>query len=217
MNTQGKFLYLTLIFLLIVSSGCATTKLNAIWKDPQYKGKLKRVMVVGVSDNETMRRRFEDDFASQLKLYGTDATISYRILPSTDMLQKELVEEKVKGLGIDAVLISRLIDKKTVTIHHPETIIVQPTGYYRRRGPYWRRDYYNRYDSYYANSYYIIRNPAYTSEKVLFYMETNLYDTHTGELIWSALSETVQSGKWNQQIESFIKVMIRSMADKGLI
>ena len=48
-------------------------------------------------------------------------------------------------------------------------------------------------------------------------METNLYDARNDKLIWPATSETEIMGSDQNQIKSYIGVMVNSMGDKKLL
>ena len=48
-------------------------------------------------------------------------------------------------------------------------------------------------------------------------LETNLYETETGKLIWSAFSDTYVGTASEQEIKSFVEVIIKSLSDNQLI
>src|ERR1700741_2603563 len=63
-------------------AACASTTLSNSWSNPDYKGPpLKKVMVVGVSNQPALRRTFEDEFVKELKAAGVDAVASYNFIP----------------------------------------------------------------------------------------------------------------------------------------
>ena len=99
-------------FSLMFAVSCSTTTLKTVWKDDNYQGgKLKEVLIIGVAKNQTIRRLFEDEFASQLKDHRLEAIASYTIIPSEGMLDKSTVDSKVKTLGVDTVLVTSLVEK----------------------------------------------------------------------------------------------------------
>ena len=110
------FFLLAVVALPIIAS-CSLTSPNAVWKDPNYHGgKLNDFLIIGVSRNEINRRLFEDKFTASLKALGIKAVPSYNILPTEDLLNEENAKSKTKGLGYDAVLVTRLVDQKTKTV-----------------------------------------------------------------------------------------------------
>jgi hypothetical protein len=70
-KTLGIFISLFILFL----GGCATTQVQSVWVDQEYKGeKIDTVFVIGVSRNDQSSRRiFEDEFVAQLKKRNVNA------------------------------------------------------------------------------------------------------------------------------------------------
>ncbi len=215
MNSAIRPIWAALLGLALCA--CATTTLDAVWKDSQYDNRLDKVLVMGVTENETIRKIFEDRFGEELQRYGVTGLSSYRMFPAVEQLDKDAVEEKVRGLGIDAILITRLVNKETVEIRHPETVRVDDYGRYPYRNPYWYSPYYDRWDRYYDRSYDITRTPSYTSEVEVYTLETNLYDMQSGKLVWSALTETFAQGKISENVNDFVEVVTRSLDENGLL
>jgi hypothetical protein len=196
---RGIIGILVAICLMVVTS-CLITTLDSVWKDPNYQGgKLNKVLVVGVAKRPTVRRLFEDKFIAELKVRGTDALSSYTIIPQEGMLDKATVESKVKTLGVDAVLVTRLVNRKKERTYTPST--------YHYGGWYGR----------YSRGYGYVTSPGYYTEYETVNLETNIYETQTDKLIWSALSDTVLGGSVEVEIESLVKVIIKSLSDNQLI
>ena len=62
--------------LVVLLSGCSSTQIKSVWKDPSYLGRPQRVMVIGVFKEPITRRIVEDEFTLQLKTKGLDAISS---------------------------------------------------------------------------------------------------------------------------------------------
>ncbi len=185
------------IFLL---TSCATTKLTTVWKDESYHGTIKKVVVVGAFRHASIRNSFEDEFVRQLKARGLDATASYTLVPIEELSKKDLLMTEIKNAGADAALVTRMVDKKTIERYVPGEVFVAP-NYYYYWGPYF--DY--------------IYTPGYMVTEEYAYAETNIYDTGTGKLIWSARSRTLLSGNDQDLIKSFVSIMMDKMASDHLI
>ncbi len=198
-------------------AGCSTTTLNAVWKDPEYgKGPVASTLVVGVTKNDTLRRLSEDNLATALQRRGVNAVASYRVFPEADQLEKARVEEKVRELGLDSILITRIIDQEEVKVRHPERVYVD-SGVSPYRYPSWHYPYYRSWDAYYRHSYQVTRTPATTTEATVYQLETNLYQAENGEVIWSALSETFARKGLEREIEGLVDTIIDSLEEKRLI
>jgi hypothetical protein len=213
MQKKRKLISVTAALCLLVGASCSLTNLNAVWMDPQYQGgKLKNVLVIGGSTNQVVRRIFEDEFTARLKTRGTNAIPSYSIFPSENTLDKDTIESKSRDLGIDAMLIARVVDTKT-----KRELTPAPSNYYYR--DVYFSDWPNRYSRFNSGSvsarYYDDRR--YYSEYEVVNLETNLYDTQTGKLIWSALSDTVIGGSSDLEVSSIVEVIMKKLSENQLI
>ena len=188
---QGKHfnVFILAAISLLLMTSCASTKLYSVWRDESYSGKIKKVFIIGASTKPDIRRIFEHEFVNQLKSRGVDAVASNQVLPSDKMLDKETIVSKIKGLDIDAVLVTRLVEKKT--------IVTQYGGWY---------------DNYYG-SY------ARTFTDELVSLETNLYEVWAEKLIWSVLSETVLKEEHSsyRPMKSLVKVMVKKLSEEKFI
>jgi len=216
MNKKITFLAGLITVCLFLISSCATTSLMTVWKDDQYQGKVQKVLVIGISKRDTVKRAFESEFVRQLKARGIDAVPSFRVLPSDKKLEKEQIDKKAKELNADAILLTRMVDQKTVKTYYPGETYVYPRG-----GPYGGRyrgpDYHRHYYGYYGRGYSYVTTPGYEIENQVVYLETNLYDIKTENLVWSALSETFVEGAGQDVIRSFIGTIIKNMSGHGLV
>jgi|WetSurSiteA1Bulk_404760.scaffolds.fasta_scaffold01615_6 hypothetical protein len=228
MAMKHKVLFLG-IFLLIMAliAACATTTLTSVWKDPAYQsGQIRKVLVMGVADKPAIKRLYEDEFARELKLKGVDAVPAYAVLPAEGVPDKEMIRSKVTELTIDAILITRMVDKKTVdTYYPPETISPTPAPYPYSPG-YYHPGYrppgaYNDWYGYYSDCYNCVTTPGYQVQDEIVVLETNLYEAKTDKLIWSALSdtfvETFDRGSSGEMIKSFIQVIIKKLSEDRVI
>ena len=194
--------YLTVIAMLLTA--CATTQLNTVWKDPNYQGRPAKIMVIGVARNPINRRLFEDEFVSQLKARGTDAIASYTVLPDRQQDDHEAIAAKVKELGADTILITRLVSKKIVQTYVPGTAYFPPP-------------YYGSWPDYYGYGYRYMYTPGYIAEDEYAVIETNLYEARSDKLVWAASSETGISDSDLSVIQGYIAVMVKNMIGLGLL
>ena len=198
-NTSG---FLLLGALLVTA--CATTEINATWKEPSYQAHPARIMVIGVASNPLNRRLFEEEFVMQLKARGTDAIASYTVLSDQQQDDHMAIAAKVKELKADTVLVTRLVNKKTVKFYVPGTVYYPPP-------------YYGTWPDYYGYSYRYIYSPGYITENEYAVIETNLYETTSDKLVWAASSETLIGDSNKDLIKSYIGIMVKTMFEQGLL
>ena len=197
-----QFVFLMLVAALLTA--CSTTRLNSAWKDPSYQTRPSKIMVIGMAKNPARRRIFEDEFVMQLQAQGTEAIPSYSVLPDKQQGDQKAIAAKVAQLGADAVLISRLVNKKTVHVYVPGTVYYPPP-------------YYRTWPDFYGYGYQAMYTPGYVAEDKYAVIETNLYEAADNKLIWTASSETEMRGSDQKLIKSYIGVMVKTMVDQGLL
>jgi hypothetical protein len=183
------------VLVLLLPSCSATTQLTSVWRDQTYQDHPRKILVLGMLKTPGNRRILEDEMVRQLKAHGTDAVAGYTVLPEQIEANKETVTATMNEIGADAVLISRLMDKKSVTTYVPGS--PPPTGY--------------GWQGYYAY------NQGHTVQDEYAVVQTNLYDLKTNKLIWTAASETWVSGDNDNLILKFTEVIGDALARQKVI
>lgn len=198
---------LLIVFALIFLSCATTTTVTDVWKDKDYQGKAQKIVVIMPAKTPGNRNLFEDRFTAELQTRGNNAMQSYRIIAMDQLPDKELANSKIKNAGADTVLVTRLVDTKTIESYMPGQVYVVPDTYYGW-GTY--------YDMLFAGHGYIAGDGS-TRDVQVAYIETNVYDMKTGKLIWSAHSKTERTEGEQQLINEFSKVMIKKLSSDGII
>jgi len=202
---------LTIIFLVLVSS-CATSpkpQLSSVWKDEGYSGGyLRKVLVVGVARKEATREFFEDELAVRLKRHGIDAISSHEVIPSSeDLLNKAAVEAKIKGSGVDSLLITRLV-------------YALATDNYVRPNPNAQQSYTSGIvygDKNYGDNSVDIYAPRVTGPGEMARLGIQVYQTGAEKPIWSASAEVFFKDDLQKQLRAFINILVERLAADGLI
>lgn len=199
---------------LLLVSACASTRITSDWKDESYRKKPEKILVLSLLNETTQRRIMEDAVASRLEAAGVDAIPAYTVLPEGKLPDKDVIAATVKELGADALLISRLVDRKTVREYVPGTPYYPPASYLD-----WHSYYGGFYPAYpgYIPGYPPGYAPGYTVETTYDIAEANLYDAATGKLVWSAVTESRIQGADEGAIKSYASRIIKSLREQGLI
>lgn len=228
----GIYGALALASLLLITS-CASTTLTVVWKDDNYRGRLDKVLVIGVSEKPVVRRVFEDEFAMQLQARGVGAVPSHTLFATPELLDKGSILSEVERLKIDGIIVTRLVERKVVETYVPGETYVVPQGgrhietyvpgqtYVTPRNvvPQYvvSRVDHNNWHGYYQQGYATVHTEGYTVTDEIVVLETNLYDAKTEKLIWSALSETFVATSLESLISEFIGVIVKDLSEKGLL
>jgi hypothetical protein len=194
-------------------TSCATTTLVSQWADKDYQGKkLERVMIIGVAKKDMVRRQFEDSFATSITNKHTFAMTSYKDMPDPSNITKELAEPLIVANKITHIIVTRIVDHKTVTTYVPPSTTVYTSGY-----PGYYPGYYNSWNGYYSAGYSAVTTPGYTYDTEYVNLETNVYDVATGKMIWSGLSQTELGGSVESHIADVIEVVTGAMKSHGML
>ena len=183
-----------LVLMALGVAACATTTVKAVWKDEAYQAQPKRVLVIALFKNQTMRRMVEDEFKGHLKYRGTDAATGYEVFSGNELPAKETIVEQVKSGGFDTLLLTRMIDSRT------EKRIV--SGSMSHTMP---------MRGYYGYGYSAVYSPDYQVEDRYATVESSLYDVATEKLIWTATSETWMSEGDQKLARTYAGVMMDSL------
>jgi len=202
-----KHLLLPFVALFsLLSAACSPTTINAVWKDPAYTTTPKKVFVVAVLKNETNRRVLEDEFVRQLKQKGVEGIAAYQAFGGKEPENKDLVIAMVKESGADAVLVSRILDKRTEQRSVPGTAYTTADAYYRSWPGY--------YGAAYTTTYY---TPGYTVTDQFAIAETNLFNVANEGLAWTVSTETWLDNTPVSLLKGYATTVINAMQDDNLL
>lgn len=184
---------------------CATkTELSGVWKsDSPAVTAMDRLLVIGIAENDIKRRTFEDGFATALREQGVDATPSYRILPDTEQLSKNSIQQAIRGRDIQGVVVTQLVQIDERQEYVPPKTYVSPNYY--GRGLY----------GYYGRGYEVTHQPGYTINTTVVRLETHLYDAASAELVWAAHSDTLNPKSIDDGVESVTRKLSKRLAADG--
>lgn len=158
-----KTYYLLIVVSILVN--CASTKIVDTWKNKDYLNyQPNKVLVIGITDNLTARRIFEEQLKSALNRRGIDAVESYYVFDTkfTDLQQTEdAIQNEVNKLdkeGFDAILISTVKGVDEKTSYSGDTYYRDTYNrrfgryYYSYQNIYYDRGYYDKYKVYHIES-----------------------------------------------------------------
>lgn len=191
-------------------ANAAAAKLLVSWKNPVYSGpKPHRVLVLGMSGNPEIRADFEDDLSAAIKGDGLETipgnTIFFR--PHSGELDRDYLEGQIRDFKIDAVLVSRLVKVDKTITSVPGYSYAVPYAYYRS------------FYGYYGTVYQQVYSPGYLREDTAVRVETNFYSatTPTGELIWTATSDSFNPKSAQKAIDGVVKLIVKELKKQAIL
>ena len=201
-HKSGKGVLLISMVLLLLS--CANTKITQSWAEPDNKKSYNDLLIIGLSDSEQTRRAYESYFVEELRANGSEAEASYKLIKSSEKIERETVQKAIEGLEIDGAIITHMVAVDEETIYRPGTNYAY-AGY--GRGMY---GYYPHVNSY-------VTSPGYYTTHETYTLETSLYDVVTEELVWTARSSSFSPESVDEVIVDLTKLLINDLKEKSLI
>ena len=196
-------LALTGLLTMLMLAGCAATELVNQWSNPAYTAPgFKRVMVIAVTKQASIRRNFEDEFVAQLKAAGVDAVPSYQYIQDEGQAEEGRLNEAVLKAGADAAIITRLVRREQKTDITPGFYQPAPTfGFY----------------GWYSSGWVGYYEPPRVYQYEVYTSETSLYDVRKNQVVWTGTAQTTAPGDINKEIRDYAEIMIQALKEKKLI
>jgi hypothetical protein len=188
------------LFLLLAAttlSGCATTQAVSSWRDPSYKGQLRKVVIaVAGATNLTTRRTSEDAIVARLP--PGSAVASYQVVPPGDEGNTEKVRALLQAQGFDGAVIIRIVGVE-------ENVVVTNVAYPATPYGYWGYS----YAGYYSQ-------PMVDVQKIVS-VEGKLYDLATEKQLWSQLTRSTDPTSRQQTAADIVDIMSTSLIEARII
>ncbi len=195
------------VFMLV---SCANTKISQSWVEPGNKKSYNDLLIIGIAESEQNRRAYESYFVEALREKGTEAEASYKLIKSSEKMERDTIVKAIEGLEIDGVIMTHMTAVDEETIYRPG--MGYSTMGYGGYGGYGGGMY-----GYYPHVNNYVQSPGYYTTHETYTLETNLYDVKTEELIWSARSRTFSPESVDEVIVDLTKLLIKDLSDKNLI
>lgn len=234
MRNITKSVIILFSIILFVSCG-PSTKLVRSWVNEEDTPKsYEKLAVVSLTPNTSSRYLIERAIVEDLTNDGIKAIPTYEIFPMAGRMSelpelikdgkklKKLVKAKVEENNIDAIMIISVFDiKKEQRYVSDRKVTMGGAGYYG--SPYYGLGYYGSagmhgsYYNYYAYSVGTIYDNGYYVDDFTYFLECNLYDVATEELLWTGRTKTVNMKSVEEEAIYFSEVVIKEIIKKKVI
>ncbi|MCL7987506.1 hypothetical protein M8998_06110 [Sphingobacterium sp. lm-10] len=210
-NAVWSFGLFTLMTMLI---SCGTTNnITGTWKAPDANlRQYEKVFVAALTSDVPVRQTVERQLAGWLTDNGIGSIQSLEVLPpdfeSKELEMTNVVLQKIQESGSDAIMTVALIDQTSEERYVPSGGMYQPMN---------RFGYYNTFGGYWGNWHGNLYQPGYYTTDKTYYIETNVYDAKSGNLVWSAQSETVNPSELDSFLEAYKSSMSKKLKQDGLL
>jgi hypothetical protein len=220
---QKRILFSCCLFLsiLILNSCGPELKVTGSWinKDKLGGKPYGSVFIIVLTPNLDTRTILENQLAAGATAHGVKAVKSLEVFgPVTangdTMVLKALIK-KVTESGCKTVMTVALVDSKSETKYHEaSSSTYQPYSY----GPYGNYGYGN-FSNYYGyafstGGYY---SPGYYTTDNTYYIETNLYEVSTQDILFSIQTKAVNPDDIEKSSEHFTVKLLEELKSNGLL
>jgi hypothetical protein len=166
------------IFTISILSSCSSsTQLENEWSDKSYKKEgFKKILILGMATKPWKKKVFENEFRTAFKKYNIDAVSAWEELPEDETLNKETFDIYFRDKNIDAVLVATetgMSTKETMYGGGTSFVVVGFHGFY-------------------VSTSAVYQVPGYMAEEKIIYMDTKLFETTEGKMVWSATSQSYE-------------------------
>jgi len=202
---RAALLFLSFVGLL---AGCETGgEFRNVWQEPDYAGdSMKTIGIVALSQTPTSRRFVEETFANALRIHGVHPVTTYGYLPVEQISGGEpAAVQKIRGLGVDAVLSVRLADPETL-----KTVSVSP-----QNGGEGVDSWQNWYDFFGVEGAFST-GPDQVRVGNEIGLQAALHDVPDGRLLWSGTVLPTVRGD-DSQVREYAEEIAAKLQEAGLI
>jgi hypothetical protein len=201
MKTLSNRIGIALIIGLFFLSSCGGTKLSNPWINSAYEGRyLKSVLVVAISD-QLDKGKLEDTFAKHFQEHGVNAVSLASITQKKELTSAD-VKAEAAAKGMEAIFTIKLISIS-------EKEIIERFAPPSEASPDWS----------YSFPIYKAEPPPveYRFAEKDIVVESSLYDSATGNLMWKVRSETIKPGSTAKLIDEASKMVMKNIKAGRLI
>lgn len=202
-----------LILLLTALYACDSTQLRDHWISPDASDyTLKKVFIVGLTNNEVAKAQFEKKLQKQLIERGIEASISLDKFDA-DFLESEKTDDELKALetqliqeGFDAVIFTKVAGIKNKIQYKKDY------SNFDKNHKKFNDDFLMYQDQ--------VFNPDAYQEYQVYNAETSVYclcPTKDRTLIWKGYIDIVDPENIDQTVNDYSKLLILVLENDGII
>ena len=208
-----KKVIISFLAAVLLASCMSSTQITGAWKNPKQSAKTYSSMfIASLTSNNVARATVENDIALALEKQGIVTYKSMDEFPpgvKKDSVTKEEILGRMRNKKADGILTVSLIRKET------ESRYDHDAG--NPYAPFPRYPYYGDFSGYYSYWTPYVYSPGYYEQEKTYYMETNLYDSATEQLVWSAQSRTYNPIDLKDFSREFSKTIVAKLKEDGML
>lgn len=205
MRTRKSFWLLFSLFCLV--SCATTTKVVNLWKNssnPNFK--IHKALIIFVSDHAPVQESFENAFITKLHKADIEAYAGYKVLLTDQEVNKEFILQKVKTIGVDSVIVTKVIDTKKKTI-------IGSTSPYNVPFAQFNIELHERNIKKFGRD-----NPSgYIAMFDKVSLKTTVYSVVNQEPVWFLESDTLTQDTFDKLVDTYLDIIITNLQKDQLL
>jgi hypothetical protein len=212
-----KLYELLIIAIAIINASCSSTKpeeFDDVWinKDSINGKSFHNLFIIVLTSDIDVKTKVENMLADKTKAKG------YKTVKSSDVMPYNIKDPKiptrdeivntVKASGCDGVLISSLFKKEEAVNYTPGTTAYSTSPEFAFVG---------NYVGYYTHYYPTVSTSSYYSHDKSYFVQTNLYDVSSEQIMWSVKSKIFNPSSLDDFINTYLSDLIRQLEKAKLL
>lgn len=203
-----RLLPLLAFVLLLISCSSSNTRITKSWvnKDAVKKEKYNTIFIAALNPNTEDKATLENELAYWANQNNIKPVKSHEVFANVtkdNMPTKEELLNTIRGTKSEVIFTIALKDVKTADYARGSVYIpVGPTiSFY----------------GYYSNVFPLVYDVEYYTPDKTYYVESNIYDAETEELLWSAQSETYNPSDFENFIKGYVNSLFKQLEKDGIL
>lgn len=190
-----------------------SVKITGSWMNKEVRAgkKFQKIFLFAITDNINARTTIENDLANAATKEGIATVKSYEVFTPAFLKSQpgeSAIVQKIKEAGCDGVFTIALVDAKSETRYVPGTTTYAPYPAYGHYGSF------GGYYGYYGGYMY---DPGYYVNDKTYYIEGNLYDMATSDIVWSVQSEAYNPSDLKSFSKEYTMTLFDKLGKEGLL
>lgn len=218
----SRLALIIIVFVGVSVMGCKPTELVGSWKNPEVETEdYKKIGVVTLSPNMNGRAVLETEMAGALRAAGAPVIATFDIFPLagrtelikemelTDEEVKEHIRERIEEFDFDAILVMAVLDVQKEEHYHSGSSFSASFPTYPVYG--------YGYAGYYGYVYNTVYTPGYYETSSTYFLESNLYDVASEQLLWTGQTRTKDPKSIDKEAAEIAKLIVHELKTKGAL
>jgi hypothetical protein len=207
MKTIKTAVILIIVNIILTGQIKAQSKIRSWKTNEDFDPNFKKMVVIGMIERMSLRSEMEENIVIQARKNNLYANMGYLLFPPEIGNPFENMDKVRNGLldkEYDALLSVAIFGTSAKRYIPPERVYV-PIAYY------------NRFGSYYRNSYAVVRRPGYMTTEDQYFIECNLYNLQDGKLLWSGRTYAFPQTSLNSQVSKFAHRLFKALKKQEIV